>query len=69
MPSERLPGDRNVNEVEDFLGEFVCPFCSKCVAVSVEGLAHETPMCKKFDDMRPEEFLAAAVAARLGVPN
>ncbi len=52
--------------------DFDCPFCSaKCSADATScAVLHAMPMCKKFEELGPTEFLNAvntAVANRRGV--
>ena len=39
--------------------EFTCPFCGLRVSASIEAAAvfHELPICKKFLDLEPIDFL------------
>lgn len=38
---------------------FKCPFCKGQVSASLEPpcLLHAVPMCKKFDELEPDEFM------------
>ena len=42
--------------------EFVCPFCGKQCTATTEpdfGVTHVLPMCEKFEQLEPDDFLAA----------
>lgn len=48
----------------DPLGE--CPFCSAKVYASIDpedgthdGLIHEMPLCRRFEELEPDEFITA----------
>jgi hypothetical protein len=53
--------------------KFLCPFCNmRCFAtVNPEpSVIHELPMCKTFDSLEPDAFIAAvnvAIATKRGV--
>lgn len=41
--------------------DFVCPFCNaKCTASVEQGcVLHEVPMCEKYEQLEPADFLKA----------
>ena len=55
----------NPVEVKDAVN-FTCPFCgSQCTATLEHGAVfHGLPMCEKFEQLDPVEFLAAVNARR-----
>lgn len=44
---------------------FVCPFCGKGCSANSDprrgaiGVVHGLPMCKKFEELEPQEFMRA----------
>lgn len=40
--------------------EFLCPFCGKECVASLQNYAviHRLPTCTRFDQLRPDQFLA-----------
>jgi hypothetical protein len=41
--------------------DFICPFCgARCTVLREhEAVAHVLPMCEKFEQLEPDEFLKA----------
>jgi hypothetical protein len=49
--------------------DFTCPFCGASAAVDGDKVAHVFPVCPKFVELAPADYLAAVNVARRRKPS
>lgn len=52
--------------MDKVLIEFTCPFCTKQVRAGIDFLMHQTPQCKEFEELEPDDFMVQANNKLLG---